>query len=94
MIEELRYGECCIQRPASPTCGRIHGVTDSEGAQPERQAATSTDSIQLSKTAQAMLAALQEARETPFQTAKEASHGDLQARRLLANEAAAKSIAK
>ena len=58
------------------------------------QSAISTDSVQLSKTAQAMLAALQEARETPVQTAKEASHGDLQARRLLANEAAAKSVAK
>lgn len=62
--------------------------------QPEPQSAISTDSAQLSKTAQAMLAALQEARETPVQTAKEASHGDRQAQRLLAKEAAAKSIAK
>jgi hypothetical protein len=69
------------------------GTSTQKPAQSEPQAA-STDSVQLSKTAQAMLAALQEARETSVQTAKEASHGDLQARRLLANEAAAKSIAK
>jgi hypothetical protein len=41
-----------------------------------------------------MLAAMQEATETPFQTAKEASQGDLQAQRLLAKEAAAKLGAK
>jgi len=41
-----------------------------------------------------MLAALQEARETPAQTAKEAGLGDLQAKRLLAKEAAAKSVVK
>ena len=70
------------------------GTSTQKPPQSEPQSATSTDSVQLSKTAQAMLAALQEARETPVQTAKEASHGDLQARRLLANEAAAKSIAK
>ena len=46
------------------------------------QSAISRDSVQLSKTAQAMLAAPQEDRETPVQTAKEA------------NEAAAKSVAK
>jgi hypothetical protein len=37
---------------------------------------------------------LKEARETPAQTAKEAQGGDLQARRLLAKEAAAKPAAK
>jgi hypothetical protein len=35
--------------------------------------------------------ALQESLETNAQTTKEASHGDLQARRLLAKEAAAKA---
>jgi hypothetical protein len=37
---------------------------------------------------------LQEALETPAQTAKEASTGDAQAKRLLAREAAAKAEAK
>ena len=53
-----------------------------------------TDSVQLSKAAQAMVAALQEAKETSAQTAQEAAHGDLQAQRLLAKEAAAKPVAK
>ena len=54
----------------------------------------STDTVELSKTAQAMLAAMQEATETPAQTAKEASHGDVQAQQLLAKEAAAKPVTK
>jgi len=41
-----------------------------------------------------MVAALQEAKETSAQTAQEAAHGDLQAQRLLAKEAAAKPVAK
>src|ERR1035438_2959092 len=41
----------------------------------------------------AMGAGLKEASETPAQTAQEAGHGDLQARSLLAKEAAAKSVA-
>jgi hypothetical protein len=41
-----------------------------------------------------MLAALQEASESPVQTAKEAGTGDRQAQRLLAKEAAQKSVAK
>jgi hypothetical protein len=41
-----------------------------------------------------MLAALQESRETPAQTSKEASQGDRQAQRLLASRAAAKPSAK
>jgi hypothetical protein len=54
---------------------------------------TLTDTVQLSTGAQAAAAAaLQEARETPTQTAQEANQGDLQAKRLLASEAAAKSI--
>jgi hypothetical protein len=40
-----------------------------------------------------MLAAMQEATETPVQTAKEASNGDLQAQKLLAKEAAARPVA-
>jgi hypothetical protein len=60
----------------------------------EPQSATPTDSVTLSKTAQAMPAAMQEATEAPAQTAKEAQNGDLQATRLLAKETAAKSVAK
>ena len=62
--------------------------------QPEPKSATITDSVQLSKAGQAMLAAVQEAIETPAQTAKEARGGDLQAQRLLAKTAATKSAAK
>ena len=62
--------------------------------QSKSQSATSTDSAQLSKTAQSMLAALQEASESAVQTAQEAGTGDLPAQRLLAKEAAQKSVAK
>jgi hypothetical protein len=52
-----------------------------------------TDTVHLSSAAQAQVsapkAALQEAAETPAQTAKEAAGGDIQARRLLAREAEA-----
>lgn len=50
-------------------------------------ATASEDTVQLSSLAQA---ALQEASETPTQTAKEANGGDAQAQRLLAKEAAKK----
>jgi hypothetical protein len=60
--------------------------------QPAPKSSASADSVQLSQAAQAMLAALQEARETPAQTATEAGNGDLQAQRLLAKEAAAKPV--
>jgi hypothetical protein len=63
-------------------------------AQQAPKAAISADSVNLSNAAQALAATLKEARETPVQTAKEAQGGDLQARRLLAKEAASKSIAK
>ena len=65
--------------------------------QPKSQASTtssSMDTVQLSAAAQAALAAVKETQETPSQTAKEASGGDRQARRLLAREAAAKTVAK
>jgi hypothetical protein len=47
-----------------------------------------SDTVKLSGAAQA---ALREALETPAQTAKEAGTGDLQAKRLLAKQAAAKA---
>jgi hypothetical protein len=48
----------------------------------------------LSKTAQAVLAPLQEATETSAQTANEAGHGDRQAQALLAKQAAERLFAK
>lgn len=54
-------------------------------AQPQPAAKAPTDTVQISSAA----LALQEAVETPAQTAKEAGHGDHQAQRLLAKEAAA-----
>jgi hypothetical protein len=57
-------------------------------------AAAPTDTVQLSSAAQAMLAAVQEARETPAQTSHEALGGDRQAQRLLAKQAAAKAVGK
>jgi hypothetical protein len=76
--------------PAAPSTGTsTHKPTQSEA-----KFAPSTDSVQLSKTAQAMLAALKEAAETPAQTAKEAGNGDVQAQGLLAKETAAKSVAR
>jgi hypothetical protein len=63
-------------------------------AQTKPESAPAGDSVQLSSTAQAMLAAMQEARETPAQTAKEANSGDRQAQKLLASQAAAKPASK
>ena len=77
-------------RPAAPSTGTsTHKPTQSEA-----KSDPSTDSVQLSNAAQAALAALKEAAETPAQTAKEAGNGDLQAQRLLAKEAAANPVAK
>lgn len=66
-------------------------TSTSKSAQSKPQAVTnttSTDSVHLSQAAQAMVTAMKEATETPFQTAQEASRGDLQAVRLLAREKA------
>jgi hypothetical protein len=69
------------------------GTSTSSQTQPDPKSTSAVDSVQLSKATQATLAVLQEAQETPTQTAKEAGHGDLQAQHLLAKEAAAKSVA-
>jgi hypothetical protein len=56
--------------------------------QPKAQpTAIATDTVQISAAAKA----LQEAIETPAQTAKEAAGGDVQARHLLAKQAAQKA---
>ena len=76
-------------QPVAPSTG----ASSQKPAESQPQSSAS-DSVQLSKSAQAMLALQQEAQETSVQTAQEASHGDLQARRLLAKEAAEQSSAK
>jgi hypothetical protein len=65
-----------------------------EAAQAKPQVAAKADTVQLSATAQAQIAAMQEVRETSVQTNKEANRGDVQARMLLARQAAAKPAAK
>jgi hypothetical protein len=71
--------------PAPPTSNSTRKPSQAETAP-----ATPKDTVQLSTGAQALAAAaLQEVRETPTQTAQEANQGDLQAKRLLASEAAA-----
>jgi hypothetical protein len=70
-------------QPVSPPAG----TSTKKTTQPEHSAG-GKDSVKLSSAAQAQLAALQEATETPSQTAKEAGNGDLQAQRLLAKESA------
>ena len=63
-------------------------------AVPESHTATNADTVQLSNAAQSRIAALQEATETVAQTTREAGHGDRQAQRLLAKEAASKPVSK
>lgn len=77
--------EAAAQAPAaakSATSGQTAAP-----AQSASKAGATTDTATISTAAQT---ASQEAKETPAQTAKEASHGDRQAARLLAKEAAAK----
>jgi hypothetical protein len=50
------------------------------------------DTVQISQASQQALAAMKEATESASQTAQEASHGDRQAQRLLAKEAADKKL--
>jgi hypothetical protein len=54
------------------------------------QSDSGTDTAQISGTAQAMLAAMKEASETPAQTMREAAGGDRQAVNLLARQAASR----
>ena len=68
-------------------------VSNKPSAQPKSEASGTgkADAVQLSSTAQA---ALQEASETPAQTAKEAGGGDMQAKRLLTKESAGRADVK
>ena len=77
--------EAAAQAPAAAKSAKS-GQTAAP-AQSASKAGAPTDTATISTAAQA---ASQEAKETPAQTAKEASHGDQQAARLLAKEAAAK----
>jgi hypothetical protein len=76
-----------------PVSNASHAHSDIQPAAARQSAAASkpqpaaTDTVQLT-TAKALV---QETLETPTQTAREASTGDVQARRLLAREAAAKA---
>jgi hypothetical protein len=76
---------------AAPTPAAAKPVTpgpkSAAGQAPPASASTPTDTVKISTAAQT---ASQEAQETAAQTAKEAGHGDQQAVRLLAKEAAVK----
>ena len=61
-----------------------------QSSSPTKASTSVTDTVRLSSAAQLA----QEATETPAQTAKEANSGDLQARRLLAHEAAEHAVGK
>ena len=73
------------QTQAAVPASDVHAKAPEPRAQP-----VPTDQVQLSSAAQA---ALEEATETQAQTAKEASAGDAQARRLLAKQEASKADA-
>jgi hypothetical protein len=76
-------------QPVAPTTG-TSSTKSTQSKPPSTKASAGQDTVQLSSTAQATLAALKEATETPAQTAQEAGNGDPQAQRLLAEQAAAK----
>jgi hypothetical protein len=71
-------------RPVASSAASSQKPTPS---QPQSTTSIPKDTVQISTAAQT---ALQEAKETPTQTAQEARSGDHQAQRLLASQAAAK----
>lgn len=77
------------QAPVAPAAPVQASPTSPGGRQAPEVSAPRlpTDTVTISSAA----AALQEAAETPAQTAREAAAGDLQARRLVARQAAAKT---
>jgi hypothetical protein len=75
---------------ATPSHAAAQPQAATQPAQAKPQPAP-TDTVQISSEAKQIL---QESIETPVQTAKEAAGGDLQARRLVAREAAAKAAIK
>jgi hypothetical protein len=78
-----------VRNVAAPASAKKSGPT-SPAADKSPQ-----DQVVLSSKAQTQLrvnASIQEASETPAQTAKEAQHGDLQAKRLLEKQAGARKV--
>lgn len=73
--------------PIRPVAKSTTASPKSMQARPQSNTSATTDTVQISSAAQA---ALQEAMETQAQTVKEASSGDRQAQRLLAEEVAAR----
>ena len=63
-------------------------TNQTQPAAPVKLQPTTTDTVQISSSAKAVM---QEAQETAAQTAQEAGRGDRQAQRLLAKESAAKA---
>jgi hypothetical protein len=78
----------------SPVSSATHSLPAAQSVTAPQQPAQSkpqpapTDTVQISAAAQA----LKEAIENPAQTAREAAGGDLQAKRLLAREAADRAL--
>ena len=77
-------GRAASPQPTEPT----HPAATSKKESQTKPSSSGADTVQLSSIASG---ALQEATETPAQTAHEAAMGDSQARRLLAREAQAES---
>jgi hypothetical protein len=75
----------------APVAGElaVQPKTVTQQAAASKPQPTPTDTVQISSAA---AQALKEAIENPAQTAKEAAGGDLQAKRLLAKEAADKAV--
>ena len=76
---------------ATPTQPAAQYTPVNKEAPKSKPETTPTDTVQISSAAKVVL---QEASETPTQTAQEARRGDRQAQRLLARQAAAKEAAQ
>ena len=96
-IQNLQGGSLAVQaasltqakNPPNPTSGKT---------QEAKPVASEADSVQISNAAKAASqkaqeSVAQEVQETPQQTAQEAAHGDLQAKRLLAQQASQQKLA-
>jgi hypothetical protein len=90
-------GELLMSTPVTPVTQVQAPVADVQAAAPQPKAASTkanelpTDTVSISSAAKA---AQQELVETHVQTVQEAAKGDMQARRLLAREDAARPVAK
>jgi len=75
---------------AAQVAAPVPATASSAAPAPQSAPTPVADTVQISSTALAAQAAMQEATESPAVTAQEARGGDHQAQRLLAKEAAAK----